>query len=255
MSWNWEVFCKSTLEDDFSPVCFGTGGEITYLDWMMSAWGWTLSVSALGLVVAMVLGISMGTLRTLPPDTRLNKFLTTIANCWVELFRNIPVLVQVFLWYHVIPALFPVMKGLPSLILVSLALGFFTSSRIAEQIRAGIGALPKGQRFAAMAIGLTTTQSYRYVILPMALRIVIPPLTSESMNIIKNSSVAFAVSGADLTLFAMQAQEETSKGIEIYLGVTLLYVVSALVVNRVMSFIEAKTRVSGFIATASDGGH
>ena len=239
MFWNWEVFCKSTLEDDFSPVCFGTGGEITYLDWMLSAWGWTLSVSALGLLVAMILGIVMGTLRTLPLDNWLSKFLTTLANGWVELFRNIPVLVQVFLWYHVIPALFPVMKGLPSFILVSLALGFFTSARIAEQIRAGIGALPKGQRFAAMAMGLTTTQSYRYVILPMALRIVIPPLTSESMNIIKNSSVAFAVSVADLTLFAMQAQEETSKGIEIYLGVTLLYVVSALVVNRAMSFIEA----------------
>ena len=255
MSWNWEVFCKSTLEEDFSPVCFGTGGEITYLDWMLSAWGWTLSVSALGLLVAMILGIIMGTVRTLPPDNWLSSLLTTVANAWVELFRNIPVLVQVFLWYHVIPALFPVMKGLPSFILVSLALGFFTSARIAEQIRAGIGALPKGQRFAAMAMGLTTTQSYRYVILPMALRIVIPPLTSESMNIIKNSSVAFAVSVADLTLFAMQAQEETSKGIEIYLGVTLLYVVSALVVNRVMSFIEAKTRVPGFIATASGGGH
>lgn len=255
MSWNWEVFCKSTLEEDFSPVCFGTGGEITYLDWMLSAWGWTLSVSALGLLVAMILGIIMGTVRTLPPDNWLSSLLTTVANAWVELFRNIPVLVQVFLWYHVIPALFPVMKGLPSFILVSLALGFFTSARIAEQIRAGIGALPKGQRFAAMAMGLTTTQSYRYVILPMALRIVIPPLTSESMNIIKNSSVAFAVSVADLTLFAMQAQEETSKGIEIYLGVTLLYVVSALVVNRAMSFIEAKTRVPGFIVAASSGGH
>jgi len=255
MSWNWEVFCKSTLEDDFSTVCFGTGGEITYLDWMLSAWGWTISVSALGLLVAMILGIIMGTLRTLPTDNLLSKSLTSVANFWVELFRNIPVLVQVFLWYHVIPALFPVMKGLPSFILVSLALGFFTSARIAEQIRAGIGALPKGQRFAAMAMGLTTTQSYRYVILPMALRIVIPPLTSESMNIIKNSSVAFAVSVADLTLFAMQAQEETSKGIEIYLGVTLLYVVSALVVNRAMSFIEAKTRVPGFIVAASSGGH
>ena len=255
MSWNWEVFCKSTLEEDFSPVCFGTSGEITYLDWMLSAWGWTLSVSALGLLVAMILGIIMGTVRTLPPDNWLSSLLTTVANAWVELFRNIPVLVQVFLWYHVIPALFPVMKGLPSFILVSLALGFFTSARIAEQIRAGIGALPKGQRFAAMAMGLTTTQSYRYVILPMALRIVIPPLTSESMNIIKNSSVAFAVSVADLTLFAMQAQEETSKGIEIYLGVTLLYVVSALVVNRAMSFIEAKTRVPGFIVAASSGGH
>ena len=255
MSWNWEVFCKSTLEEDFSPVCFGTGGEITYLDWMISAWGWTLSVSALGLLVAMVLGIGMGTLRTLPPQTKISRLLTTIANCWVELFRNIPVLVQVFLWYHVIPAVFPIMKALPSFVLVSLALGFFTSARIAEQVRAGIGALPKGQRFAAMAMGLTTAQSYRYVILPMALRIVIPPLTSESMNIIKNSSVAFAVSVADLTLFAMQAQEETSKGIEIYLGVTLLYVISALAVNRIMSFIEARTRVPGFIVAASGSGH
>ncbi len=254
MAWNWEVFCKSTLEEDFSPVCFGTGGEITYLDWMMSAWGWTLSVSALGLTIAMLLGVVMGTLRTLPTGNYLSRFLVLIGNVWVELFRNIPVLVQVFLWYHVVPALFPIMKSLPSFVLVSLALGFFTSSRIAEQVRAGIGALPKGQRYAAMAMGLTTTQSYRYVILPMALRIVIPPLTSESMNIIKNSSVAFAVSVADLTLFAMQAQEETSRGIEIYLGVTLLYVLSALVVNRVMSLIESKTKVPGFIVAAS-GGH
>ena len=254
MSWNWEVFCKSTLEEDFSPVCFGAGGEITYLDWMMSAWGWTLSVSALGLTIAMLLGVVMGVLRTLPTDGYLTRVLVFVGNVWVELFRNIPVLVQVFLWYHVVPALIPVMKGLPSFVLVSLALGFFTSSRIAEQVRAGIGALPKGQRYAAMAMGLTTTQSYRYVILPMALRIVIPPLTSESMNIIKNSSVAFAVSVADLTLFAMQAQEETSRGIEIYLGVTLLYVLSALVVNRVMSLIESKTKVPGFIVAAS-GGH
>ncbi len=255
MSWNWEVFCKSTLEEDFSPVCFGTGGEITYLDWMLSAWGWTLSVSALGLLVAMILGILMGTFRTLPPDNLITRSLTTLGNVWVELFRNIPVLVQVFLWYHVVPALVPAMKGLPSFILVSLALGFFTSARIAEQVRAGIGALPRGQRFAAMAMGLTTMQSYRYVILPMALRIVIPPLTSESMNIIKNSSVAFAVSVAELTLFAMQAQEETSRGIEIYLGVTALYVISALTVNRVMAIIESRTRVPGFIAAASSGGH
>jgi glutamate/aspartate transport system permease protein len=222
---------------------------------MLSAWGWTLSVSALGLFVAMILGVLMGTLRTLPPDNLLTRALALLGTVWVELFRNIPVLVQVFLWYHVIPALFPVMKGLPSFVLVSLALGFFTSARIAEQVRAGIGALPRGQRYAALAVGLTTTQSYRYVILPMALRIVIPPLTSESMNIIKNSSVAFAVSVAELTLFALQAQEETSRGIEIYLGVTALYVISALTVNRIMAFIESRTRVPGFIAAASSGGH
>jgi glutamate/aspartate transport system permease protein len=255
MSWNWEVFCKSTIEEDFPPVCFGTGGEITYLDWMLSAWGWTLSVSALGLIVAMIFGVLMGTLRTLPPDNLFTRSLALMGTVWVELFRNIPVLVQIFLWYHLIPALFPVMKGFPSFILVSLALGFFTSARIAEQVRAGIGSLPRGQTYAALAVGLTTTQSYRYVILPMALRIVIPPLTSETMNIIKNSSVAFAVSVAELTLFAMQAQEETSRGIEIYLGVTALYMISALTVNRVMAFIESRTRVPGFIAAASSGGH
>jgi glutamate/aspartate transport system permease protein len=203
----------------------------------------------------MILGVLMGTLRTLPPDNLMTRALALLGTVWVELFRNIPVLVQVFLWYHVIPALFPVMKGFPSFVLVSLALGFFTSARIAEQVRAGIGALPRGQRYAALAVGLTTTQSYRYVILPMALRIVIPPLTSESMNIIKNSSVAFAVSVAELTLFALQAQEETSRGIEIYLGVTALYVTSALTVNRIMAFIESRTRVPGFIAAASSGGH
>ncbi len=101
------------------------------------------------------------------------------------------------------------------------AIGFFTSARISEQVRAGIQSLPRGQRYAGLAMGLTLPQTYRYVLLPMAYRIIIPPLTSESMNIIKNSSVAFAVSIAELTMFAMQAQEETSRGVEIYLAVTL----------------------------------
>jgi glutamate/aspartate transport system permease protein len=83
----------------------------------------------------------------------------------------------------------------------------------------------------------------------MALRIVMPPLTSESMNLIKNSSVAFAVSVPELTLFAMQAQEETSKGVEIYLAVTLLYALSAFAVNRVMTLIEKRNRIPGFIVS------
>jgi glutamate/aspartate transport system permease protein len=189
----------------------------------------------------------MGTLRTLSNSSALNKFLIWLSTSWVELFRNTPILVQVFIWYHVIPAFFLPLKALPSYWLVSIALGFFTSARIAEQVRAGIQALPSGQTAAATALGLTTTQSYRYVILPMALRIMIPPLTSESMNLVKNSSVAFAVSVPELTLFAMQAQEETSKGVEIYLAVTLLYALSAFAVNRIMNQIEKRTRVPGFI--------
>ncbi|RYH23991.1 MAG: amino acid ABC transporter permease, partial [Alcaligenaceae bacterium] len=100
-----------------------------------------------------------------------------------------------------------------------------------------------------------TFQYYRYVLLPMAFRIIIPPLTSETMNIFKNSSVAFAVSVAELTMFAMQAQEETSRGIEVYLAVTGLYVISAFAINRIMAFIEKRSRVPGFIASSGAGGH
>ena len=177
-----------------------------------------------------------------------------LGNAWVELFRNIPLLVQIFLWYHVLPSMFPALQQVPGFVLVVFALGLFTSARIAEQVRSGLESLPRGQRYAGMAVGFTTAQTYRYVLLPMALRIIIPPLTSETMNIFKNSSVAFAVSVAELTMFAMQAQEETSRGIEVYLAVTGLYVISALAINRIMAFVEKRSRVPGMIA-AGGGGH
>jgi glutamate/aspartate transport system permease protein len=255
MSLDLGVFCKNTIDGEVVDHCFSAlfglahNSDPSYLDWLMKAWGWTLAVAGLGLTIALILGVVMGTLRTLPKSSVLNTFFIRLSTFWVELFRNIPILVQVFLWYHVIPAFVLPLKSLPSYWLVSIALGFFTSARIAEQVRAGIQALPSGQSAAATALGLTTIQSYRYVILPMALRIVIPPLTSESMNLIKNSSVAFAVSVPELTLFAMQAQEETSKGVEIYLAVTFLYALSAFAVNRVMNQIEKRTRVPGFIAS------
>jgi glutamate/aspartate transport system permease protein len=234
------VFCKSTTEGEIVPGCFGSDGDITYLDWMLSAWGWTLSVALLALLVALLIGSIIGILRTVP-----HKGLAFFGNAWTELFRNIPLLVQIVLWYHVIPALIPPLKAFPSFVLVVFALGFFTSARIAEQVRAGIQSLPRGQRYAGLAMGLTLAQTYRYVLLPMAFRIVIPPLTSESMGIIKNSAVAFAVSVAELTMFAMQSQEETSRGIEIYLAVTGLYFISAFAINRLALFIEARVRVPG----------
>lgn len=229
-TWDWQVFLKDT------------GGGQTYLQWLMSAWGWTLSVAAFALVVALAVGSLMGIFRTTP-----NKLLVAIGESWTELFRNIPLLVQIFLWYHVLPSIFLSLREVPSFVLVVFALGCFTSARISEQVKAGIQALPKGQRYAGLAMGLTLPQTYRFVLLPMAFRIVIPPLTSESMNIIKNSSVAFAVSIAELTMFAMQAQEETSRGIEIYLAVTGLYFISAFTVNRIALFIEQRVQVPGMI--------
>jgi len=238
--WDWQVF----LEDP--------GGKIpTYWQWLVSAWGWTVSVSLCSLVVALLLGSLVGVIRTLPDSPWLVRF----GNAWVELFRNVPLLVQIFLWYHVVPKMFPVMAGLPPFILVVFALGFFTSARIAEQLRSGIQALPKGQRYAGMAVGFTTFQYYRYVILPMAYRIIIPPLTSESMNIFKNSSVAFAVSIPEMIQFAMQAGEETSRVTEMYMAVTVLYVISAMIINRIMAWVEKRVRVPGFVVAGGTGGH
>jgi len=148
----WQVF----LQDD--------GGGRTYLSWMIDAWGWTLSVAVCAWFVAMIAGTVMGVLRTLQD----NPWLVRLANVWVELFRNIPLLVQIFLWYFVLPKLIPPMQQLPGFLLVVIALGLFTSARIAEQLRAGIQAMPRGQRYAAMAMGFTTFQTYRYVLLPMA---------------------------------------------------------------------------------------
>ncbi len=250
MSLDWNIFCTSTTGAGLIAGCFGQGGETSYLQWLLSAWGWTATVAVLGFGVALLLGVAVGTLRAWPSRPWLN----AIAAGWVELFRNIPLLVQVFLWYHVAPVFVPALKAVPSWLLVSAALGLFTSARIAEQVRAGIQSLPRGQRNAALALGMSNMQAYRLVILPVALRIMWPALTSEAMNIVKNSSVAFAVSIAELTQFALQAQEETARGIEIYLAVTLLYAVTAFAVNRALAALEAGMRVPGVGGPAGQGG-
>ncbi|MBI3157446.1 MAG: amino acid ABC transporter permease [Burkholderiales bacterium] len=240
MAWDWQVFCRETASGDQIAGCFGKGGDVTYLDWILSTWGWTMSVAMLALAVARVIGSIAGILRT-TPDRRL----VTFGSAWTELFRNIPLRVQIFLWYPVLPALIPVRQGVPSFVLVVFALGFFTSARISEQVRAGIQSLPRGQRHAGLAMGLTLPQSCRYVLLAMSFRIVIPPLTSESMNIVENSSAAFADSISELTRFALQAGEETSRNVEMYLALIALYFVSAFAIDRVMLFDEGRVRAKG----------
>ncbi len=241
---DWHFF----LEDD--------GGGRTYLEWMFTSWGWTFSVAICAWGVAMLFGCTIGIFRTLPTDKRLNIFLIQLSNVWVELFRNIPLLVQIFIWYFALPKVFPAMQQIPGFLLVVFGLGFFTSARIAEMMRAGIQSMPRGQRNAALALGFSTWQSYRYVLLPIAFRTIFPPLTSETMNLLKNSSVAFAVSIAELTMYAMQVQEETSRGIEVYLAVTFLYTVTAFAVNRIMAFIEKQIQIPGQTSQAQvAGGH
>jgi len=226
------------------------GGGERYIDLLISGLWWTLGVSACAWVVAMIVGSVIGTVRTTQ-----SPWLVRAGNAWVELFRNIPLLVQMFLWYFVIPEFIPplkqwIVKADPAqaqFLLAVLCRGLFTSARVAEQVRAGIQSLPRGQRLAGMAVGLTTTQVYRFVLLPMAFRIVIPPLTSETMNLIKNSSIALTIGLAELTFRSREMGEYTFHFFEAFTAATLVYVVIAMTANRVMAVVERRVAVPGMI--------
>jgi len=238
--WNWGVFFQETPE-----------GGTQYWEMLVAGLGWTLAVSLVAWVIALAFGSLIGTIRTTALSAAVR-----IGNAWVELFRNIPLLVQIFLWYFVIPEFVPPLKAwmiaadpIQSQYLSAvLCLGLFTSARIAEQVRAGIQSLSRGQRMAGMAMGLTQFQVYRYVLLPMAFRIIIPPLTSEAMNLIKNSSIALTIGLAELTFRAREIGEYTFNFFEAFTAATLVYIVIAMSANRVMAFIERKVAVPGYIA-------
>jgi len=215
------------------------GGGEEYWQLIVSGVYWTLAVSACSWIIALALGSVIGTIRT-----TTSPWLVRLGNAWVEFFRNIPLLVQMFLWYFVVHT----DPANAQFISAVLCLGLFTSARIAEQVRAGIQSLPRGQRFAGMAIGLTTPQVYRFVLLPMGFRIIIPPLTSETMNLIKNSSVALTIGLAELTFRARELGEYTFNFFEAFTAATLIYIVIALTANRVMAVVEKRTAVPGYIA-------
>ena len=227
------------------------GGGDTYFDMILSGIKWTLAVSASAWVIALVVGSIIGTIRTLP-----NIWLVRLGNAWVELFRNIPLLVQMFLWYFLMPEFIPPLKqwvihadpAHAQFLSAMLCLGLFTSARVAEQVRAGIQSLPRGQRLAGIALGLSIPQVYRFVLLPMAFRIIIPPLTSETMNLIKNSSIALTIGLAEITFRSREMGEYTFHFFEAFTAATLIYIVIAMTANRVMAFIERRVAVPGYIA-------
>ena len=234
-----EVMCKSTTDETVYSTCFAGKGDLTYLQWLLHSWGWTLLVALVALVIALALGLVIGVMRTLP-----NKAAVLFGEAWTELFRNVPVLVQLFIWAFVLPELFPTLKSVSYPTLACIGLGLFTSARVAQQVKAGIGTIPKGQRYAGLAMGLTLAQTYRYVLLPVGLRVVLPTLTSESMNIIKNSSVAYAISVPELIWTSIQAGEQASAHGSMYFVATVFYVISALTINRLAVFIERRTRLT-----------
>ena len=245
-NWNWGVF--------FDPSPEGVG---TYADMLLSGLLWTLATALCSWIIAFALGSIIDVMRTLP-----SKLANAIGTGYVELFRNIPLLVQMFLWYSVVPEILPQacgdwLKQLPnaSFYTAVVCLGFYTSARVAEQVRAGINSLPRGQRMAGLAVGLTLPQTYRYVLLPMAYRIMLPPLTSEFINIIKNSAVALTIGLLELTARARAMQEFSFQVFEAFTAATLIYLVINVVVVGLMRALERRVAVPGLIAVQATGGH
>jgi glutamate/aspartate transport system permease protein len=249
-NWHWKVLLE------MEP-----GGTGSYLHYLLVGLAWTLATALAAWVIALTLGAVIGTLRTTPM-----KWVVRAGNLYVEIFRNVPLIVQMFLWFFVVPELLP--KGLGDWIKQQpppwgmyipavMCLGIFTSVRVAEQVKAGIQSLPRGQGMAGTAMGLTQAQVYRYVVLPQAFRIILPPLTSESMNIIKNSSVAFTIGLLELTGRAKAMQEFSFRVFEAFSAATVIYLLTNLVVVLLMRALEKKVRVPGLIAAggAPQAGH
>ena len=239
--WNWGILFAQE-----------PGGSGTYLHYLLGGLAWTLATALAAWVIALAIGTIVGTLRTTP-----HPWVVRIGNAYVEIFRNIPLIVQMFLWYFVFPELVPkglgdAIKQMPppwgSYVPAVLCLGLFTSVRVAEQARAGIQSLPRGQLMAATAMGLTRAQAYRFVILPQAFRIILPPLASEFMNVIKNSSVALTIGLMELTGRAKAMQEFSFQVFEAFAAATVIYMLTNLVVVVFMHWLERKVQVPGLIA-------
>ena len=241
--WNWSIFS--------SPV---PTGDTTYMGWLLEGLQITLALSLSAWVIALLLGSLMGVLRTVP-----HRRLSLLATSYVEVFRNIPLLVQLFIWYFVLPELLPFGLGdafkqqldplTQQFVAAMVCLAFFTSARVCEQVRSGINSLPRGQKNAGLALGFTLPQTYRHVLLPMAFRLILPPLTSEFLNIFKNSAVCSTIGLLELAAQGRQLVDYTAQPYESFIAVTLFYLVINVVVMGLMRLVEGRTRVPGYIGS------
>jgi glutamate/aspartate transport system permease protein len=238
-NWNWHIFLE--------PNPTGAG---TYLDMLLAGLALTIKTAILAWIIALVFGSVIGVLRTLP-----SKAASWIGFCYVEFFRNMPLLVQLFLWFFVLPELLPRSAGLwlkqmpnASFWTAAIGVGLFMSARVAVQLAAGIASLPRGQKQAATALGLTTAQAYRYVLLPIAFRIILPPLTSEFLNTIKNTAVAITIGLIELTGQARSMQEFSFQVFEAFTAATVMYLLINIVVVTGMRLLERSLAIPGYIS-------
>ncbi|MDX2271586.1 MAG: amino acid ABC transporter permease [Cyanobacteriota bacterium] len=232
-NWNWSIL----FEDP-------------YLGWILSGLGLTVLVSSLAWVIALVLGSLVGIARTVPVA-----WVRTLAGFYVEPFRNIPLLVQMFLWFFVLPEIVPEGMGrwlkrdlpYPEFWTTVIGLGFYTAARVADQVRAGIESVPKGKTQAGLASGLTWTQIYRFILLPLSYRLMLPPLTSEFLIIYKNSSLGLTIGLLELTAQARQIEDYTFQGFEAYITASLLYALITILLLVATQGLERQLRIPGLI--------
>lgn len=237
-NWNWNIFWEA------SP-----NGVDIYAWLLLYGLGWTLFIGFFAWIMAFILGSFIGVMRTTE-----SRFWQVFGQAYVELFRNIPLLVQIFLWFFVVPEFFPPaaskwLKQLSPVYTSIICLGFFTSARIAEQVRAGIQSLPSGQSMASLALGLNKWQTYRYILLPTTYRIMLPPLTSEFLSLIKNTSVCFTIGVMELMGETNSMSEFTFKPFEALTAATLLYLLVNLVVVVIARYLERRTAIPGFMTS------
>lgn len=220
-----------------------------YGEWFLNGILITIQLSLLAWLIALTLGIVIGTIRVLPwRSVRL------IGTTYVEVIRNIPILVQLFFWFFAFPSLLPRKIEFwlydniefPFWIAV-VGLGIYTASRVAEHIRSGLSSISKDQYQAAFSTGLSIFQVYRYVIIPYAIRVVMPPLTTEFVTVFKNSALAMTITVMEATGAAYLIDSYTFRGLETTTGACLVYICTSISVVVFMGWIEKKISIPGLI--------
>jgi len=212
-----------------------------YFDWLVSGLLTTLKLSALSIVLAFLLGLLIAVMRMSD-----NKPVRWIAHAYLEFFRNTPLLVQIFFWY------FGSYKILPTVVndwlnvagfefaAAAIALTIYTSAFIAEDIRSGVLSIPKEQMEAARSAGFSYLRSMQYIILPQAIRITIPPLVNQFLNLVKNSSLAMTIGVMEITYQARQVESYTFKGFEAFTAATVVYLALSIIITSLVNLYNEK---------------
>lgn len=220
-----------------------------YGEWMLQGIWLTLQLGFLAWIIALSLGVFLGTMRAAPW-----KLLRWVSTIYVEVFRNVPFLVQLFFWFYAGPMIFGktlqfkinAISGLNYYAAV-VGLGLYTASRVAEHVRAGFASIGQGQYQAVLSTGMTQWQMYWHVMIPHALRLVIPPMTTEFLTIFKNSSVAMTIGVAETTFMSYKIDSDTFHGLEATTGAMFVYLVLGMAVVKTMSYFENKFRIHGLV--------